>query len=154
MDVNHINPIFKAFNNVMPQLGLGEVVKKGLSLKGRYIESPGVVIIIGLIGDIKGNIIYGMTEESAKKIASTMMMGMPVEELDELAQSALSELSNMLTANAATNFSEQNIVMDISTPTLVYGEFTTNAGSEKVICIQVEVGGVLMDVNVALEISV
>lgn len=28
-----------------------------------------------------------------------MMMGMPVNELDELAQSAISELVNMLTAN-------------------------------------------------------
>ena len=49
----------------MPQLGLTEVTKENVSLKGNYIESPGVVIIIGLLGDVKGNIIYGITIEDA-----------------------------------------------------------------------------------------
>ena len=43
-----------------------------------------------------------------------MMMGMPVTELDEMSQSALSELSNMLTASAATSFSNLGITIDIN----------------------------------------
>ncbi|MDD6796003.1 MAG: chemotaxis protein CheX [Clostridiaceae bacterium] len=151
MDVNHLNPILKAFKNVMPQLGLGDVEKKGVTVKGRYIESPGVCIIVGIVGDLKGNIIYDMTEESAKKIASVMMMGMPVDEFNELAQSAISELTNMLTANAATCFSEQGITVDISTPTLMYGEFTANASADKVLCIQLGVGDAIIDVNISFE---
>lgn len=151
MDVNHINPILNAFTNVMPQLGLADIQKKGVSLRGRLIESPGIVVIIGLIGDIKGNIIYAMSEDDAKKIASTMMMGMPVENFDELAQSAISELVNMLTANATTNFSYDNIHIDISTPTLIYGKFTANATTDKVICIVMDVGGLTIEVNISLE---
>lgn len=151
MDINHINPVLDAFLNVMPQLGLGEVKKKDITLRGRFIESPGVVVIIGLLGDIKGNIIYGMKEEDAKKIASAMMMGMNVENFDELAQSAISELVNMLTANASTNFSKDNITVDISTPTLIYGKFTANSSSDKVICISMEVNGAIIEVNISLE---
>ena len=151
MDVNHINPILESFNTIMPQLGFNDVQRAGLSLKGRYIESPGVVIIIGLIGDIKGNIIYGMNLENAKKIASTMMMGMPVENFDELAQSAISELINMLTANVATNFSKENISVDISTPTLIEGTFTANSSSDKVLCLEMNVNGMCIEVNVSLE---
>ena len=103
------------------------------------------------MGDIKGNIIYGMTDESAKIIASKMMMGMPIENLDELAQSALSELVNMLTANAATNFANNGITVDISTPTLIYGEFTANASSDKVICVEMKADDAHIDVNIALE---
>lgn len=44
-----------------------------------------------------------------KEDCFTMMMGMPVIEFDDMAQSALSELSNMLTANAATSFAEMGI---------------------------------------------
>ena len=70
MDVNNLNNILIAFKNVLPQFGFQNVQKGSLSLKGRFIDSPGVVVIIGLMGDIKGNIIYGMTDESAKIIAS------------------------------------------------------------------------------------
>jgi chemotaxis protein CheX len=151
MDVNYINPILDAFTNVMPQLGLNDVKKKNVSLKGRYIESPGVVIILGIVGDIKGNIIYGLSIEDAKKIASMMMMGMQVTEFAELAQSAISELTNMLTANAATNFSKQDININISTPTLMHGEFTANASSDKVICVEMLVNGLVFEVNISME---
>ncbi|WP_252229593.1 chemotaxis protein CheX [Clostridium sp. ZBS15] len=150
MDVNNINPIVDAFTNVMPQLGLSDIKKNGVSEKGRFIESPGVIIIIGLIGDIKGNIIYTMNEEDAKKIASAMMMGMPVDKFNELAQSAISELVNMLTANASTNFSNNNVNVDISTPTLIHGKFTANSSSDKVVCISMEINGAVIDVNISL----
>jgi len=151
MDVNYINPIISSFASVMPQLGLPAVEKKGISLKGRFIESPGVVIIVGIIGDIKGNVIYGLSLEDAKTIASTMMMGMPVDNFDELAQSAISELTNMITATVATNFSKEDININISTPTLVHGKFTANASSDKVVCVQMGVGNMSIDVNISME---
>ena len=151
MDVNYINPILSSFANVMPQLGLANVRKKGISLKGKFIESPGVMIIVGIIGDIRGNVIYGLSLNDAKKIASTMMMGMPVNEFDELAQSAISELTNMLTANVATNFSNDNIIINISTPTLIHGKFTANASSDKVVCVEMDVNGMIIEVNISME---
>jgi len=151
MDVNYINPILSSFANVLPQLGLADVRKKGISVKSKFIESPGVVIIVGIVGDIRGNVIYGLTVENAKKIASTMMMGMPVNEFDELAQSAISELTNMLTANVATNFSNDNININISTPTLVHGKFTANATSDKVVCVEMEANGMAIEVNISME---
>ncbi|HEY5525880.1 MAG TPA: chemotaxis protein CheX [Clostridium sp.] len=151
MDVNHVNPVLESFNNILPQLGLNNIHKNGISVKGKYIESLGVVIIIGLIGDIKGNIIYGMSIDTAKKIASIMMMGMPVEKFDELPQSAISELVNMLTANIAMNFSNDNINVDISTPTLIEGEFTASCNSDKVLCVEMGVDGMVIEVNISLE---
>ena len=151
MDVNIINPILESFVNVMPQLGFANVEKKGISLKGKYIECTGVEVIIGITGDIKGSIIYGISEEDAKKIASQMMMGMPVNELDELAQSAISELINMLTANAATIYSKESRSVDISTPTLIRGEFVTNATVEKIICVEMNIDGMKFEVNISLE---
>jgi chemotaxis protein CheX len=151
MDVNYINPILSSFANVLPQLGLSNVQKKGISLKGKFIESPGVVIIVGIVGDIKGNVIYGITIDDAKKIASAMMMGMPVNEFDELAQSAISELTNMLTANVATNFSNDNIIINISTPTLIHGSFTANAIADKVVCVEMDVNGMTIEVNISME---
>lgn len=152
MDVKYINPFVDSFLNVMPQLGFKEVKKEGIGVKGKSIKSLGVMMNLGIVGDIKGNVIYSLDTQSAKNIASTMMMGFPVNELDDMAQSALSELSNMLTANASINFSEENININISTPTLIYGsDFEAKVNTDTVLCINLSVDNIPIEINVALE---
>jgi len=152
MDVNLINPFVNSFLNVMPQLGFKEVKKQGVSVKGKSIKSLGVMLILGIVGDIKGNIIYSLDVESAKQIASVMMMGFPVAELDDMAQSALSELSNMLTANASTNFWENGTNINISTPTLMHGnDFEAKLNTDKALCISILVDNIPIEINVAFD---
>lgn len=151
MNIKHIEPFVESFINVMPQIGLNNVEKKGIILKENFISSPGVMIVLDIIGDIKGNVIYGTSIDTAKKIASVMMMGMPVNNFDELAQSAISELTNMLTANAATNLSSQNISINISTPTLINGDFKSNSDLTKVISADLEIDNMEFQVSISLE---
>ncbi|MGE5627965.1 MAG: chemotaxis protein CheX [Solirubrobacterales bacterium] len=151
MDVKFINPFLDSVLNILPMLGISDIKKNGISIQENQIESPGVIIIVGISGDIRGNVIYGTTTDCAKGIAASMMMGMAVENFDEIAQSAISELSNMLAANAATNFSNMDITIDISPPTLIYGSFTANASTDKVLCIELLVNGLPFYVNVAID---
>jgi chemotaxis protein CheX len=151
MDIKFINPFLGAFLNIIPQFGIDNIRKNKIMVKGREIKSPGVMIILGIIGDVRGNVIYSTNLECAKMIASAMMMGAPVTELDELAQSAISELTNMLTATAATNFYGEGINVNISTPTLMYGEFTANTNSDKTICIEMLINEMPFEINVAFE---
>lgn len=152
MDVKYVNPFIESFTTVMPQLGFASTKKGNLSLKNKDIVYTGVIIIVGLVGAIKGNVVYCIGMEDAKKIASTMMMGMPVDNFDELAQSALSELTNMLTANAATCFSAMDIMIDISTPTLLYGNnVSVKMGSNQVLCIQLIANEIPIDINISFE---
>jgi chemotaxis protein CheX len=152
MDVKYINPFIESFVTVMPQLGFGSTKKGNLSVKGKDITYSGVIIIVGLVGAIKGNVVYCIDMEDAKKIASTMMMGMPVDKLDDLAQSALSELTNMLTANAATCFSAMDIMIDISTPTLLHGNnVSVKMSSNQVLCIQLIANDIPIDINISFD---
>lgn len=152
MDVKLINPFVDAFLNVMPQLGFQEIKKQNVSLKGKNLKSQGVMLNIGIVGDIKGNVVYCLDVEGAKKIASTMMMGFPVNELDDMAQSAISELSNMITANAGTNFAEKGVNINISTPTLIFGnDFEAKMNTDKVICINILVDDIPIEINTAFE---
>ena len=80
-------------------------------MKDQYVVSNGVTIIVGMTLAIKGNIAYNMTEETAKQVASIMMMGMPVAQMDDMAQSAISEMTNMVTANAAINFEKLGLTV-------------------------------------------
>lgn len=150
MDVNHVNPFIQSFASVMPSMGFATVTKGKLSIKEQELVKTGVIIIVGIVGSIKGNVVYTIDFEDAKKIASTMMMGMPVEELDEMSKSALSEMANMLTANAATVFYSQGILIDISTPTLLYGtDVDVKMSSHQVIGIQMIADDIPVEINVA-----
>jgi len=152
MDVKLVNPFVEAFVNVMPMLGFQDVKKGNLSLKGKELNSSGVLIIVGIVGSVRGNVVYSFSMEDAKKIASTMMMGMPVSELDDMSKSALSELTNMLTANAATSFSNMDMLIDISTPTLLHGtNVSVKMSSEQVLCIQLIANDIPIDVNISFE---
>jgi chemotaxis protein CheX len=132
-------PFINSFLTIFPQIGFEDVHKVKIDEIGKNIESPGVNVIIGMVGDLKGNVIYGMCEDCAKTIASTMMMGMEVTEFDAMAQSAVSELCNMLTATASTEFTSMEIKTDISTPTLMYGNFTASASYEHVVRLEMQV---------------
>lgn len=151
MDVKYINPFIASFINVMPQLGLSDIKKGNLSIKEKFIKSSGVLINVGIVGDFKGNVIYGTSIECAKKIASSMMMGMEVKEFDAMAQSAISELSNMLTANASTIFSQNNIIIDISTPTMIYGDSTAKTNTNKIVCIEMKIESFPFEINIAID---
>ena len=152
MDVRLINPFIGAVTGIMPQIGFSNITRKGISLKEKKFMVSGVGLTLGIVGDRKGNVVYSIDMDGAKKIASTMMMGMPVEELDDMSKSALSELSNMLTANASINFSNDGINVDISVPTMMYGEeIEINLQKDNIVCIDFDVDGIVLSVNVALD---
>ena len=59
--------------------------------------------------------------EYAKEIASRMMCGMPVDVFDEMPQSAIREMTNMMMGRVASLFEKINVVIDITPPTLMTG---------------------------------
>ncbi len=123
MDVSLINPILSAFYEIIPQIGFQKIEKKSISLVGSTFDYSGVLINLAVVGSVKGVILIGMDMGSAKQFASKMMMGMEVTEFDALAQSAVSEMGNMVCANACTQFAKVDIdSLDISPPTLMISQ--------------------------------
>lgn len=152
MDVKMINPFIEAIMHIMPQLGFQSVTKGGMSVREQFVESKGVTILVGLTDDARGNIAYNMTEETAMKIASTMMMGMPVTSMDEMAQSAISEMTNMITGNAATIFERMGMRVDISPPSLVVGQkFKAKVSNSKYLVIEMVIDSAVLELNVGVD---
>jgi chemotaxis protein CheX len=123
MDVNMLNPVLLSFKEILPQIGFQNVEKQKVSLLTSTFSYQGVILNIAMIGVIKGVILIGMEMEDAKKFASKMMMGMEVKEFDALAQSAISEMGNMVCANTCTQFTKIDVQgLDISPPTLMMSD--------------------------------
>lgn len=134
MRVEYINAFIKASTEVLnnfvsDKFGVGKPY-----IRNNPFPTKEIVIILGITGDIKGQAVFSLSEEIAKKIASAMMMGMPVEEIDEMAKSALSELGNMIMGNSATLLFNAGMKIDITPPSLVKGTSIeiTSAGMETI----------------------
>lgn len=154
MDAKLVNPFIDAFTSVLPMIGLPTPVRKGMGVKAIVAESLGVAVMVGFTKQLRGNVVYNMSDETARYIASTMMMGMPVPTFDEMAQSALSELSNMLTANAATNLTTLGYEVDISTPNLTVGkDLRIKISTEKYLTVTMDVGGHTIEIDIAVSVA-
>ena len=152
MDAKLVNPFVDAFTSVMPHMGFPEPKRLKMGVKTKNAVSLGVSVIVGFTKQIRGNVVYNMSEDTAKFIASTMMMGMPVAEFDAMAQSAISEMSNMLTANAATNLTGMGLEVDISTPSLSIGEnFQVKISDDNYLTVEMDLAGHVVELDIAVE---
>ena len=121
ISADHINPFLMAAKKVFQDMCFVQVQIQKPGLKEANFGKGTWVIIIGVTGEMKGQVLLAMSEEDACSIASKMCM-MEVKEIDDFAASALSELGNMIMGNASTVFSSNGVGIDITPPTLSHGE--------------------------------
>lgn len=152
MKVEFINPFIKATTDVLKTLTNLDFITGKPYIKASPYAAKDVIIIVGITGEIRGQAVITMDTEFAKKMASMMMMGMPVEELDELSKSALSELGNMVMGNSATLLFNNGINVDITPPSLMVGEkLSISSGSMRTVCVPLEaegLGEIILDLSV------
>lgn len=122
MKVEYINPFLKASVEVLRMMAQLEFTMGKPYLKTSPFTAENMIIVVGITGEIRGQAVISMSLEMAKTIASCMMMGMPVPEMDEMAKSALSELGNMIMGNSATLLFNLGVNIDITPPTMMMGE--------------------------------
>jgi len=155
MKTEYINPFIEASQIVLKQIASLEAKLGKVYLKTSPYRSEDIIIMVGLTGKIRGQAIFSMRKEFGMKIASSMMMGMPVEKFDEMAKSAIAELANMIMGNAATLLFNRGINIDITPPSLLMGEnMEITSGRMKTICIPLLVGdGETIELDISTEVE-
>ncbi len=121
IDVRHINPFLQSSISIVESVTQVKMTVGKPEKTDFFLKDTTYAIQVGVVGEMKGQVILAIKDANAKDIASRMMFGMPVTELDEMASSALNELSNMIMGNTATIFSTLGILIDITPPLAVYG---------------------------------
>lgn len=121
-----INPFVEAAGRVLSQ-ECGETVTRGKLHRVRSPQTSGEVsALIAITGGVAGLVIYSMAVDTACGFASRMM-GEPVSELDEISQSAIAELANMITGQAGIMLEAAGFPSDMSPPVLLLGRGNTIA---------------------------
>lgn len=127
--------------NAQPQRGT-------LSLQHDAYVTNDVTVLVSLVGDVSGITIYSMDFDTAKTIIS-VMLDQETETFDELAQSGISELGNVISGQACTNLSNIGLEADISVPTLIVGKgskISTLGIGRLTVPLETEVGVIKLDI--------
>lgn len=151
MNNKYSGAFLDAFVSVLSMFGVENAKLVSEDEYGSHLNVNGVVCIVGVIGDLQGNVIFSCDEGCAKTVVSYMMGGMEIAEFDEMAQSAVSELGNMLAANACMGLAQMDVQADISTPTLMHGVFTVTASYDHVTCLDMDINGQSFKIFISLE---
>jgi len=118
MRVEYINPFVEISYKILKEVLGGADVKRGnLYLKSTAMPVMGVAALVGLAGDVEGRVLFDMTEETALKIASKMN-NEDLPAFDDLAKATISELANLITAQAVTKLHELGFKFDLTPPAL------------------------------------
>lgn len=151
ISIEYINPFLAAATSIFRDVCQVELKVGKPYVKDTSFENDSVVIMIGITGEIRGSVLIALTYDKALEIASRMMMGMPVTELDEMSTSAISELGNMIMGNAATILATSGIGIDITPPTLCRGDITLKQTYAKNVCVPMSGDNISLEIDVALK---
>ncbi|MBN1468632.1 MAG: chemotaxis protein CheX [Fusobacteriaceae bacterium] len=96
-----------------------EITKIGETKSPISVESFNV--ILGIVGDITGQIIFNFKGESPQKIVSKLL-NRDLKNEEELQISGIAEFANILSGNAVTDlFEETKAKIDITPPSIILG---------------------------------
>jgi chemotaxis protein CheX len=151
MDVKYINPFITSSVSVLKNMCLVDVTVGKPELMPIIFAADSKVVIIGMTGDVRGQILLGFSKKAALDIASRMMGGMQLDSLDEIAESALAELSNMIMGNTATAMYTNNIKIDITPPVIATGQMKFDFNNVEHIYLPIKAGDNLVDIHIALK---
>lgn len=119
MQSAHINPFLLSATHVIEQLCSIKPTRGDIKVKILEYSSDFIWLQIHIFGQMKGDIVFGFPEKVALKLVSGMMGGSTVTEFDEMSQSAISELGNMISGNASTMLFNDGIEVDITPPKFI-----------------------------------
>lgn len=123
MNVQYLNPFIEAAAEVLA-LEVGATVTRGpVALHRSPYTARDVTVTLSLIGRVEGMVLYGLSTDTALQLVS-QMMGDTIGEMDELAQSGIAELGNVMTGRASIKLAQAGFDCDISTPTVILGPAT------------------------------
>jgi len=152
MNVKYINPFLMATKDIVSQvLGLTPNFEKPFLKSTPFDTEDELLIIIGVTGEMNGQVMISIDKSSCINIASQMMGGMPAV-FDELSKSAVSELCNMILGTTATHFASQGIAINITTPTVLEGQSIKVSQKQQLICVPVHISQEMkITVNISTE---
>jgi chemotaxis protein CheX len=150
MDVNYINGIIEAFTVTLGQFGVSNIKRCNIQKKNKMYLNLDLSTIVCFQGAVQGDIALSMPLDTAKKLASIMMMGMNITSIDDMAKSAVGELSSMIAGSCATKFSSFGLSTKINPPRVILECAEINSYETLAIDFDTDLGKIELNVGINL----
>lgn len=124
MNVKFVNPFVESAQAVITMETGVTMVRGDLGLEKQPFITNDITVIIALVGQVMGNVLFSLSSQTAVALASRML-GEKLDTFDNLAQSGIAELGNVITGQASIKLSQAGFESTISPPTLVVGKGIT-----------------------------
>ncbi len=121
MKTEFLNPFIVSAAEVLEKEVNTKVTRGQVSLKKGLFVSNDVTVLISLVGQVQGTVLFHMSYSTAKALVSGIL-GQQFDCFDELAQSGIAELANVITGLSSTKLSRAGYVSIISVPMLIIGK--------------------------------
>jgi chemotaxis protein CheX len=146
VNVKFLNPFIDAASEILKaEVNLNS--KHGnLTLQKSAMTADDITVLLSLVGQVQGVVLYSMSEKTAISIVSRILE-QEIPEFDNLAQSGIAELGNVITGRATVKLSESGFTANISPPTLIRGkgvEISTLDFSRIVVPLMTEIGDIVV----------
>ena len=120
MRVQLVNCYVRAAADVIAKETGNPVKRGGVRLERDAFTSEEVTAIVGVSGAMGGSFYLSMSESTALNLVSAMM-GQTMPEFDELAQSGIAELANVVAGAASVGLADLGYTTNITPPLLLLG---------------------------------
>jgi len=129
---------------------IGGPIERGqVSMVEASCPSNDVNVLLNVVGRLQGVVVYEMSTQTALKFVSRMI-GQEMLELDDLAQSGIAELGNVITGRAGTLLGATDYAVSLSVPTLVIGRATISTLDFRRIVVPLTTKDGVLEVHLAL----
>jgi len=152
MRIEYINPFVEASFDILNEV-LQTTVKRGqLYLKKLGESMKGVAVVIGIIGNLKGRLVFDMNEDTALKIVSKLN-GEEFKTFNEMARSTIGELANMITGRSVTKLEKERLAFNFTPPTIITGEKLEiyEFSDMEALIIPIDTGMGIVEINIAFK---
>lgn len=146
MNVKFLNPFLDAAHEVLEAEVQVEMQRGTLTLQKSALTTDDITVLINLVGQVQGVVLYGMSKITALNFVS-QMMGQKFEEFDNLAESGIAELGNVISGRATVKLAEAGYDSTISPPTLITGksvQISTLDFSRVIVPMSTELGDIIV----------
>jgi chemotaxis protein CheX len=153
MRAEFINPFLQAATEVLEaELG-SPPVRGSVGLQRSAYTSDDVTAVVAVTGEVAGMVLFAMTESTARAMVSRMM-GQDFPEFDQLAQSGIADIGNVITGRAAVLLAEAGFPSDLAPPMLLVGRNTMISTLDvQRLVIPLETGLGKIEIQVALKLA-
>lgn len=120
MRVQIVNRYVQAALNVISKETNQPVQRGGLLLEGNPYTTEDVTAVIGVSGRLSGSLYLSMSESVAIDLISAIL-GQATKVLDELGQSGIAEMANVIAGTAGIGLAQDGIETVINPPLVLVG---------------------------------